>query len=62
MQECEGGKEAEWERLLSGEISRNVHAEDQISSQEPFVGCLLYPRDSVEHVHLYYLLGPYVMH
>lgn len=35
---------------------------DQISSQEPFVGCLLYPRDSVEHVHLYYLLGPAVMH
>lgn len=24
------GKEAEWERLLSGEISRNVHAEDQV--------------------------------
>lgn len=62
MRECEGGKEAEWEKLLSGEISRNVRAENQIPSQEPFVGCLLCPRGSVEHIHLYYLLGPYVTH
>ena len=44
VRECERGKEAEWEKLLSGEISRHVCAENQIQSQEPFVGYLLCPQ------------------
>ena len=60
MQGCEGGVEAERKKMLSVGLSWNIRAENQIQSQEPFVGHLPCPRYSVGHTHFHYLLGPYV--
>lgn len=54
-----GGGGREGEDAICGAFLEYL-CENQIQSQEPFVGHLPCPRYSVGHTHFYYLLGPYV--